>query len=62
MVRERRVDWKKIRPIGQIVECFLQVRSLLKNDLAETVADSDSLCVAWPVLPLRVPRANPANV
>jgi hypothetical protein len=60
--REWKVDWEKIRPIGQIVECFLQVRSLLKNDLTETVVDSDSLCVAWPVLPLRGPRANPANV
>jgi hypothetical protein len=47
------VDWKKIRPIGQIVERFLQVRGLPKNDLTETVADSDSLRVAWPVLSLR---------
>jgi hypothetical protein len=47
------VDWKKIRPIGQIVESFLQVRSLLTDDLSETVADSDSLRVAWPVLSLR---------
>ena len=62
MAREGGVDWKKILPIGQIVERFLQVPSLLKNDLTETVADSDSLSVAWPVLSLRVPRANPANV
>jgi hypothetical protein len=25
IAEEWRVDWKKIRPIGQIVECFLQV-------------------------------------
>jgi hypothetical protein len=48
--------------MGQIVECFLQVQDLLKIDPTETVADSDSLRVACPVLSLRVPSANPANV
>jgi hypothetical protein len=55
--RSATLCWKKIRPIGRIVECFLQVRGLLKSDLAETVADFDSLRVACPVLPLRVPSA-----
>jgi len=39
-------DWKKIRPVGQIVERFLQIQGSKKIDLTETVADSASLPVA----------------
>jgi len=39
-------DWKKIRPVGQIVEWVLQVQRFMKIDLTETVADSASLHVA----------------
>jgi hypothetical protein len=39
-------DRKKIRPIGQIVEWFLQVQRSIKINLTETVADSASLRVA----------------
>jgi hypothetical protein len=44
---------QKIHLRGEIVERFLQVHRWLEIDRTETFVNSDSLRMAWPVLPLR---------
>jgi len=44
---------QKIHPRGEMGERFLQVHHRLRIDRTETLVDSDSLRMAWPVLFLR---------